>query len=88
MGTSQKSAPTYIVLVSACPSSVTADALRGMAELGYDQIVLSPRANFWDWRITPRAAQDPMATFKAGMWGPRRGPADLLQPMGGSAHPF
>ncbi len=36
---------------------------RATAELGYDQIELSPRADFLDWWVMPRATKDRMAAM-------------------------
>ncbi len=40
---------------------------RATAELGYDQIELSPRSDFLDWWVMPRATKDRMASFKAAL---------------------
>ncbi len=37
---------------------------RATAELGYDQIELSPRSDFLDWWVMPRATKERMAAFK------------------------
>ncbi|MDQ7743836.1 sugar phosphate isomerase/epimerase, partial [Hydrogenophaga pseudoflava] len=36
-----------------------------VASLGYDQIELSPRSDFLDWWVMPRATKERMAGFKA-----------------------
>ena len=38
-----------------------------VAALGYDQIELSPRSDFLDWWVMPRATKQRMAGFKAAM---------------------
>ena len=38
-----------------------------VAELGYDQIELSPRSDFLDWWVMPRATKPRMSEFKAAM---------------------
>src|SRR5256885_12048019 len=35
-----------------------------VAELGYDQIELSPRSDFLDWWVMPRATRERMAAFR------------------------
>ncbi|MCX7279590.1 MAG: sugar phosphate isomerase/epimerase [Burkholderiales bacterium] len=60
---------------------------RATAELGYDQIELSPRADFLDWWVMPRATKDRMAAFKAAMRTHGVGLASL-QPMYRWASPF
>ena len=60
---------------------------RATAELGYDQIELSPRSDFLDWWVMPRATQDRMAAFKQAMKDHGVGLA-TLQPMYRWASPF
>ena len=60
---------------------------RATAELGYDQIELSPRSDFLDWWVMPRATQERMAAFKAAMTEHGVGLA-TLQPMYRWASPF
>ncbi len=60
---------------------------RATAELGYDQIELSPRSDFLDWWVMPRATQDRMAGFKAALREHGVGLA-TLQPMYRWASPF
>lgn len=60
---------------------------RATAELGYDQIELSPRSDFLDWWVMPRATQDRMASFKQAMKDHGVGLA-TLQPMYRWASPF
>ncbi|OGB28654.1 MAG: protein iolH [Burkholderiales bacterium RIFCSPLOWO2_12_FULL_61_40] len=64
-----------------------ADLCRATAELGYDQIELSPRSDFLDWWVMPRATQERMAAFKAAMKTHSVGLASL-QPMYRWASPF
>ncbi|MCK4151595.1 sugar phosphate isomerase/epimerase family protein [Ralstonia pseudosolanacearum] len=64
------------------------DALPGaVAELGYDQIELSPRSDFLDWWVMPRATRERMAAFKQAMRSSGVGLASL-QPMYRWASPF
>ncbi|MEY4754921.1 MAG: hypothetical protein RJA44_2596, partial [Pseudomonadota bacterium] len=58
-----------------------------VAELGYDQIELSPRSDFLDWWVMPRATKPRMAAFKAAMQAAGVGLASL-QPMYRWASPF
>ncbi len=58
-----------------------------VAELGYDQIELSPRSDFLDWWVMPRATQPRMAAFKAAMRAAGVGLASV-QPMYRWASPF
>ncbi|NDY93750.1 sugar phosphate isomerase/epimerase family protein [Ideonella livida] len=58
-----------------------------VAELGYDQIELSPRSDFLDWWVMPRATAPRMAAFKAAMRSAGVGLASL-QPMYRWASPF
>ena len=58
-----------------------------VAALGYDQIELSPRSDFLDWWVMPRATKERMATFKAAMKAAGVGLA-TLQPMYRWASPF
>jgi myo-inositol catabolism protein IolH len=58
-----------------------------VADLGYDQIELSPRSDFLDWWVMPRATQERMAGFKAAMKAAGVGLA-TLQPMYRWASPF
>ena len=60
---------------------------RATAELGYDQIELSPRSDFLDWWVMPRATKDRMAAFKQAMKDHGVGLA-TLQPMYRWASPF
>ena len=60
---------------------------RATAELGYDQIELSPRSDFLDWWVMPRATKDRMAGFKAALREHGVGLA-TLQPMYRWASPF
>ena len=60
---------------------------RATAELGYDQIELSPRSDFLDWWVMPRATKERMAGFKAAMRASGVGLASL-QPMYRWASPF
>ena len=60
---------------------------RATAELGYDQIELSPRSDFLDWWVMPRATKDRMASFKAALREHGVGLA-TLQPMYRWATPF
>lgn len=60
---------------------------RATAELGYDQIELSPRSDFLDWWVMPRATKDRMASFKQAMKDHGVGLA-TLQPMYRWASPF
>lgn len=63
------------------------DLVAKTAELGYDQIELSPRADFLDWWVYPRATRDRMATFKQALRQHQVGLASL-QPMYRWASPF
>lgn len=63
------------------------DLCRATADLGYDQIELSPRADFLDWWVMPRATRDRMAAFKAALKAHGVGLA-TLQPMYRWASPF
>lgn len=63
------------------------DLCRATADLGYDQIELSPRSDFLDWWVMPRATQDRMAAFKAALKAHGVGLA-TLQPMYRWASPF
>lgn len=64
------------------------DALPGaVAELGYDQIELSPRSDFLDWWVMPRATRERMAAFKQAMRSSGVGMASL-PPMYRWASPF
>lgn len=58
-----------------------------VADLGYDQIELSPRSDFLDWWVMPRATKERMAGFKAAMKAAGVGLA-TLQPMYRWASPF
>lgn len=58
-----------------------------VADLGYDQIELSPRSDFLDWWVMPRATQERMAGFKAALRTAGVGLASL-QPMYRWASPF
>ncbi|MCB4365455.1 sugar phosphate isomerase/epimerase [Hydrogenophaga taeniospiralis] len=58
-----------------------------VAALGYDQIELSPRSDFLDWWVMPRATKERMAGFKAAMRSAGVGLA-TLQPMYRWASPF
>jgi len=60
---------------------------RATSELGYDQIELSPRSDFLDWWVMPRATKDRMAGFKAALREHGVGLA-TLQPMYRWASPF
>ena len=60
---------------------------RATAELGYDQIELSPRSDFLDWWVMPRATSARMAAFKQAMKDHGVGLA-TLQPMYRWASPF
>ena len=60
---------------------------RATAELGYDQIELSPRSDFLDWWVMPRATKERMAGFKSAMKAAGVGLA-TLQPMYRWASPF
>ena len=60
---------------------------RATAELGYDQIELSPRSDFLDWWVMPRATRERMAGFKQAMQDHGVGLA-TLQPMYRWASPF
>ncbi|MFC3626957.1 sugar phosphate isomerase/epimerase family protein, partial [Vogesella amnigena] len=57
------------------------------AELGYDQIELSPRADFLDWWVMPRAHAGRIAEFKRALREHGVGLA-TLQPMYRWASPF
>ena len=58
-----------------------------VAALGYDQIELSPRSDFLDWWVMPRATKERMAGFKAALKASGVGLA-TLQPMYRWASPF
>ena len=58
-----------------------------VAALGYDQIELSPRSDFLDWWVMPRATKERMAAFKQAMRANGVGLASL-QPMYRWASPF
>ncbi|WP_310564951.1 sugar phosphate isomerase/epimerase [Hydrogenophaga sp.] len=58
-----------------------------VAALGYDQIELSPRSDFLDWWVMPRATKERMTGFKAAMRAAGVGLA-TLQPMYRWASPF
>jgi len=58
-----------------------------VADLGYDQIELSPRSDFLDWWVMPRATKERMAGFKSAMKAAGVGLASL-QPMYRWASPF
>ena len=58
-----------------------------VAGLGYDQIELSPRSDFLDWWVMPRATKERMGGFKAAMKASGVGLASL-QPMYRWASPF
>ena len=58
-----------------------------VAELGYDQIELSPRADFLDWWVMPRATTERMGGFKTALRSAGVGLASL-QPMYRWASPF
>ncbi|RFO95266.1 protein iolH [Rhodoferax lacus] len=58
-----------------------------VADLGYDQIELSPRSDFLDWWVMPRATKERMAAFKSAMKTAGVGLASL-QPMYRWASPF
>ena len=60
---------------------------RATAELGYDQIELSPRSDFLDWWVMPRATKERMAGFKRALKEHGVGLA-TLQPMYRWASPF
>ena len=60
---------------------------RATAELGYDQIELSPRSDFLDWWVMPRATSARMAGFKKALTDHGVGLA-TLQPMYRWASPF
>jgi myo-inositol catabolism protein IolH len=60
---------------------------RATAELGYDQIELSPRSDFLDWWVMPRATKERMAGFKQALREHGVGLA-TLQPMYRWASPF
>lgn len=60
---------------------------RATAELGYDQIELSPRSDFLDWWVMPRATSARMAAFKQALKDHGVGLA-TLQPMYRWASPF
>lgn len=64
-----------------------ADLPAVVADLGYDQIELSPRSDFLDWWVMPRATKERMAGFKAAMKAAGVGLA-TLQPMYRWASPF
>ena len=60
---------------------------RATAELGYEHIELSPRSDFLDWWVMPRATRERMAAFKAALKAHHVGLASL-QPMYRWASPF
>ena len=60
---------------------------RATAELGYDQIELSPRSDFLDWWVMPRATKERMAGFRKALKDHGVGLA-TLQPMYRWASPF
>ncbi len=64
-----------------------ADLPAVVADLGYDQIELSPRSDFLDWWVMPRATKERMAAFKAALRASGVGLA-TLQPMYRWASPF
>ncbi|NBW50354.1 MAG: sugar phosphate isomerase/epimerase [Betaproteobacteria bacterium] len=67
---------------------VSLDQLPGaVAALGYNQIELSPRSDFLDWWVMPRATKERMAAFKSAMKASGVGLA-TLQPMYRWASPF
>ncbi|MFC3532984.1 sugar phosphate isomerase/epimerase family protein [Vogesella facilis] len=63
------------------------ELVRKTAELGYDQIELSPRADFLDWWVMPRAHKQRIAEFKRALREHGVGLA-TLQPMYRWASPF
>ncbi|MFC3532991.1 sugar phosphate isomerase/epimerase family protein [Vogesella facilis] len=63
------------------------ELVRKTAELGYDQIELSPRADFLDWWVMPRAHAARIAEFKRALREHGVGLA-TLQPMYRWASPF
>lgn len=60
---------------------------RATAELGYEHIELSPRADFLDWWVMPRATKERMAAFKRALTDHGVQLA-TLQPMYRWASPF
>lgn len=60
---------------------------RATAELGYEHIELSPRADFLDWWVMPRATKERMAAFKRALTDHGVSLA-TLQPMYRWASPF
>lgn len=60
---------------------------RATAELGYEHIELSPRADFLDWWVMPRATKERMAAFKRALKDHGVSLA-TLQPMYRWASPF
>ena len=58
-----------------------------VADLGYDQIELSPRSDFLDWWVMPRATKERMAGFKQALKAHGVSLA-TLQPMYRWASPF
>ena len=64
-----------------------AELPRAVAALGYDHIELSPRSDFLDWWVMPRATKERVTTFKAAMKAAGVGLA-TLQPMYRWASPF
>ncbi|MBN3807641.1 sugar phosphate isomerase/epimerase [Paraburkholderia sp. Ac-20347] len=60
---------------------------RAVADLGYNQIELSPRSDFLDWWVMPRATRERMGSFKQAMQASGVGLASL-QPMYRWASPF
>ncbi|WP_374496586.1 sugar phosphate isomerase/epimerase family protein [Vogesella indigofera] len=63
------------------------ELVKKTAELGYDQIELSPRADFLDWWVMPRAHKQRIAEFKRALRDYGVGLA-TLQPMYRWASPF
>ena len=63
------------------------ELVKKTAELGYDQIELSPRADFLDWWVMPRAHNQRIAEFKRALREHGVGLA-TLQPMYRWASPF
>jgi len=63
------------------------ELVKKTAELGYDQIELSPRADFLDWWVMPRAHKQRIAEFKRALREHGVGLA-TLQPMYRWASPF
>lgn len=63
------------------------EVVRLTAELGYDQLELSPRSDFLEWWVMPRATKERMAEFKKALRDHGVGLA-TLQPMYRWASPF